>query len=88
MSCQESLGGNASTTMMAAISPADYNFDETVSTLKYASRAKSIKNEVTRNEDVNEKMIRELKSEIEKLRQQLVSIGSHQCVKMRAGDEH
>ena len=59
--------------MMAAISPADYNFDETVSTLKYASRAKSIKNEVTRNEDVNEKMIRELKTEIEKLRQQLVS---------------
>jgi hypothetical protein len=58
--------------MMAAISPADYNFDETVSTLKYASRAKSIKNEVTRNEDVNEKMIRELKGEIERLRQQLV----------------
>lgn len=62
--------------MMAAISPADYNFDETVSTLKYASRAKSIKNEVTRNEDVNEKMIRELKTEIEKLRQQLVSYQS------------
>jgi Kinesin motor domain len=58
---QESLGGNAQTLMLAAISPADYNFDETVSTLRYAHRAKSIENSVTRNEDVNDKMIRELK---------------------------
>ena len=39
---QDSLGGNTKTTMMAAISPADYNFDETLSTLRYASRAKNI----------------------------------------------
>ena len=39
---QDSLGGNTKTTMMAAISPADYNFDETISTLRYASRAKNI----------------------------------------------
>ena len=39
---QESLGGNAATVMIAAISPADYNYDETISTLKYANRAKSI----------------------------------------------
>jgi len=70
---QESLGGNSMTTMLAAISPAADNLDETVSTLKYASRAKAITNEVVRNEDVNEKMIRELKTEIEKLRMQLVS---------------
>jgi Kinesin motor domain len=58
---QESLGGNARTLMIAAVSPADYNCDETLSTLRYAHRAKSIQNSVSRNEDVNEKMIRELK---------------------------
>jgi hypothetical protein len=45
---QESLGGNAATVMIAAISPADYNYSETLSTLKYAYRAKSIANAVTR----------------------------------------
>lgn len=60
--------------MMAAISPAESNYDETLGTLNYARRAKTIKNEVKRNEDVNEKMLRELKNEIEKLRQQIVSI--------------
>jgi hypothetical protein len=45
---QESLGGNAMTVMIAAISPADYNYSETMSTLKYAYRAKSIANAVTR----------------------------------------
>jgi len=47
----ESLGGNSATVMIAAISPADYNFDETLSTLKYANRAKSIENAVKKNED-------------------------------------
>ena len=42
---RESLGGNARTTMIAAISPADYNYDETLTTLAYAKRAKTIKNE-------------------------------------------
>ncbi|CAM9727312.1 unnamed protein product, partial [Chrysoparadoxa australica] len=73
---QESLGGNAQTLMLAAISPADYNFDETLGTLRYAHRAKSITNSVTRNEDVNERMIRELKEEIEKLRSQLAGGGA------------
>jgi chromosome segregation ATPase len=68
---QESLGGNAATVMIAAISPADYNYEETVGTLKYANRAKSIENVVTRNEDVNERMIRELKEQIEKLKAEL-----------------
>lgn len=70
---QESLGGNSATVMLASISPADYNFSETVSTLKYAHRAKSIANEVKRNEDNNEKMIRELQQQIEQLKQQLQS---------------
>lgn len=68
---QESLGGNAATTMIAAISPADYNYSETLSTLRYANRAKSIANALTRNEDSNERMIRDLKSQIEELKRQL-----------------
>jgi hypothetical protein len=66
---QESLGGNSLTVMIAAISPADYNYEESLSTLVYANRAKSIKNATKKNEDVNEKIIRELREEIEKLRQ-------------------
>lgn len=72
---QESLGGNSSTLMIAAISPADYNYEETVGTLKYANRAKSIANEVTRNEDLTERMIRDLKDQIEALKRQLANGG-------------
>ena len=68
---QESLGGNARTIMIANCSPADYNAEETAGTLRYASRAKTIENKVTRNEDVHEKVIRELQEEVERLRQQL-----------------
>ena len=70
---QESLGGNAATVMIAAISPADYNYDETLGTLKYAHRAKSISNAVVKNEDVNQRMIKDLKNEIEKLKAALAS---------------
>eukprot|EP01029_Cantina_marsupialis_P003180 TRINITY_DN1300_c0_g1_i1.p1 TRINITY_DN1300_c0_g1~~TRINITY_DN1300_c0_g1_i1.p1 ORF type:complete len:1068 (+),score=455.69 TRINITY_DN1300_c0_g1_i1:308-3205(+) len=66
-----SLGGNAKTVMIAAISPADVNYPETLSTLRYADRAKQIKNKAIINEDPNEKLIRGLKDEIEKLKQQL-----------------
>lgn len=72
---QESLGGNARTMMIAAISPADYNFDETVGTLKYAHRAKSIANAVVKNEDQSERVINDLKMEIERLRSQLQAGG-------------
>lgn len=70
---QESLGGNARTAMIATLSPADDNYDESLSTLQYASRAKKIQNQAKRNEDVNEKVIRELKTEIEELRAQLAA---------------
>ncbi|KAJ1460967.1 P-loop containing nucleoside triphosphate hydrolase protein [Pelagophyceae sp. CCMP2097] len=73
---QESLGGNAATMMVANVSPADYNTEETIGTLRYASRAKTIKNVVTRNEDVHERVIRELQEEIERLRSQLGGGGS------------
>ncbi|KAG7391931.1 putative ATP-dependent RNA helicase ddx49 [Phytophthora pseudosyringae] len=66
---QESLGGNSLTVMIAAISPADYNYEESLGTLVYANRAKSIKNATKKNEDINEKIIRELREEIEMLRQ-------------------
>ncbi len=72
---QESLGGNSATVMIASISPADYNYLETIGTLKYANRAKSIANAVTRNEDSNERMIRELQAQIEALKQKLLSDG-------------
>jgi hypothetical protein len=68
---QDSLGGNTKTMMVAAISPADYNYEETLSTLRYANRAKNIKNKPKINEDPKDTMIREFKAEIEKLRKML-----------------
>lgn len=56
---QDSLGGNTKTVMMAALSPADYNYEETLSTLRYADRAKSIKNKPKINEDPKDALLRE-----------------------------
>lgn len=68
---KDSLGGNSMTAMIAAISPADINYDETLSTLRYADSAKRIKNHAVVNEDANARMIRELKEELALLRGQL-----------------
>ncbi|XP_063985206.1 kinesin-like protein Klp98A isoform X2 [Diachasmimorpha longicaudata] len=65
---KDSLGGNSKTIMIAAISPADCNYGETLSTLRYANRAKNIINKPTINEDANVKLIRELREEILKLK--------------------
>lgn len=65
---KDSLGGNSKTIMIAAISPADCNYGETLSTLRYANRAKNIINKPTINEDPNVKLIRELRDEIQKLK--------------------
>lgn len=65
---KDSLGGNSKTIMIAAISPADCNYGETLSTLRYANRAKNIINKPTINEDANVKLIRELREEINKLK--------------------
>lgn len=65
---KDSLGGNSKTIMIAAISPADCNYGETLSTLRYANRAKNIINKPTINEDPNVKLIRELREEINKLK--------------------
>ncbi|NXH40303.1 KIF14 protein, partial [Dicaeum eximium] len=65
---KESLGGNSQTTMIGTVSPAASSTEETLSTLRYAKQACSIINIAKVNEDVNVKLIRELKAEIEKLR--------------------
>lgn len=65
---KDSLGGNSKTIMIAAISPADCNYSESLSTLRYANRAKNIVNKPTINEDPNVKLIRELRDEIMKLK--------------------
>ncbi|KAA1070348.1 kinesin-like protein Klp8 [Puccinia graminis f. sp. tritici] len=66
---KDSLGGNSKTAMIAAISPADY--EETLSTLRYADQAKKIKNKAVVNEDPNAKLIRELKEELDTLRSRM-----------------
>jgi len=68
---QDSLGGNTKTIMIAAIGPADYNTDETITTLRYANRAKQIQNKPRINEDPKDAMIREFHDEISRLKEQL-----------------
>ncbi|XP_061766551.1 uncharacterized protein kif16bb isoform X3 [Nerophis ophidion] len=65
---KDSLGGNSKTTMIATISPADLHYAETLSTLRYASRARNIVNSPTVNEDSSVKLIRELQSEVTRLK--------------------
>lgn len=72
---RENLGGNSKTAMIAAISPADINYEETLSTLRYADRAKQIMCTAVINEDANAKLIRELRDEIARLRDILVAEG-------------
>ncbi|XP_061579720.1 kinesin-like protein KIF16B isoform X3 [Cololabis saira] len=69
---KDSLGGNAKTIMIATVSPADVNYGETLSTLRYANRAKNIINKPTVNEDGNVRLIRELRAEIARLKALLV----------------
>ncbi|XP_043237918.1 kinesin-like protein KIF17 isoform X1 [Amphibalanus amphitrite] len=68
---QDSLGGNTKTMMVACLSPADNNYDETLSTLRYANRAKQIKNKPKINEDPKDALLREYQEEIKKLKEQL-----------------
>lgn len=77
---KDSLGGNSLTAMIAAISPADINFEETLSTLRYADSAKRIKNHAVVNEDPNARMIRELKEELAQLRAKLSGSGGNGAI--------
>jgi GTPase SAR1 family protein len=65
---KENLSGNSKTIMLAALSPADSNYDETLSTLRYADRAKQLRTSAVVNEDPSSKKIRELTEEIDRLR--------------------
>ena len=73
---QDSLGGNTKTVMIAACSPADYNLEETMSTLRYASRAKAIKNKPRVNEDPKDALLKQYEDEIKQLRQLLARFQS------------
>ncbi|XP_074924764.1 kinesin-like protein KIF1A isoform X8 [Chelonoidis abingdonii] len=79
---RENLGGNSRTAMVAALSPADINYDETLSTLRYADRAKQIRCNAVINEDPNNKLIRELKDEVARLRDLLYSQGLGDIIDM------
>ncbi|CAO2643075.1 Kinesin-like protein KIF3A [Lemmus lemmus] len=72
---QDSLGGNSKTMMCANIGPADYNYDETISTLRYANRAKNIKNKARINEDPKDALLRQFQKEIEELKKKLEEEG-------------
>jgi hypothetical protein len=69
---QNALGGNSKTIMICALSPASINYEETLSTLRYADRAKKIQNKAVVNESPQERMIRELREENEKLKKILI----------------
>ncbi|XP_069775164.1 kinesin-like protein KIF17 isoform X2 [Narcine bancroftii] len=65
---QDSLGGNTKTLMVACLSPADNNYDESLSTLRYANRAKNIRNKPRINEDPKDALLREYQEEIKELK--------------------
>uniref|UniRef100_A0ABM5GGE1 Kinesin-like protein KIF21A isoform X2 n=1 Tax=Pogona vitticeps TaxID=103695 RepID=A0ABM5GGE1_9SAUR len=69
---QDSLGGNSQTVMIACVSPSDRDFMETLNTLKYANRARNIKNKVMVNQDRASQQINALRSEITRLQMELM----------------
>jgi hypothetical protein len=71
MLLKDSLGGNAKTVMIATVGPSVYNYDETVNTLRYANRAKNIKNKPRINEDPKDAMLRTFQEQLEKLKAKL-----------------
>ena len=73
---KDNLGGNSRTVMVANISPSSYNIEESMSTLRYADRAKRIVNHAIVNEDPNAKMVRELQEELERLRAEVGTMGA------------
>uniref|UniRef100_A0A8C7I0M1 plus-end-directed kinesin ATPase n=1 Tax=Oncorhynchus kisutch TaxID=8019 RepID=A0A8C7I0M1_ONCKI len=79
---RENLGGNSRTAMVAALSPADINYDETLSTLRYADRAKQIRCNAVINEDPNNRLVRELKEEVCRLKDLLFAQGLGDIIDM------
>ncbi|KAI9247135.1 hypothetical protein BDA99DRAFT_542985 [Phascolomyces articulosus] len=83
---QDSLGGNSQTLMMACVSPADTNFVETLSTLKYANRARNIKNRVSMNQEFagSSVEVSQLRSQVAKLKMELNALRAHGVVSSSA----
>lgn len=69
---QDSLGGNSQTVMIACVSPSDRDFMETLNTLKYANRARNIKNKLTINQDKSSRTITQLRQQIAQLQLELI----------------
>uniref|UniRef100_A0A8C1I4R1 plus-end-directed kinesin ATPase n=1 Tax=Cyprinus carpio carpio TaxID=630221 RepID=A0A8C1I4R1_CYPCA len=83
---RENLGGNSRTAMVAALSPADINYDETLSTLRYADRAKQIRCNAVINEDPNNRLVRELKEEVARLKDLLYAQGLGDIIESESPD--
>ena len=86
MLLQDSLGGNTKTVMIANVGPADYNYDETLNTLWYASRAKKIKNKPRINEDPKDALLRQYQEEIELMKKKLMAMGKGDLVMQISGN--
>ncbi len=85
---QDSLGGNTKTIMIAAVSPANYNYDQTLSTLRYASRAKFIQNKPKVNEDPKDALLKEYMEEIKKLKMMLEGKAPIDPLALPASQQH
>lgn len=85
---KNALGGNSKTVMIAALSPADINYDETLSTLRFADRAKAIKTKAVVNESPTDKLIRELREENAKLLERLKAAGGDPAALAAIAAEH
>uniref|UniRef100_A0AAQ4PJ06 Kinesin family member 21B n=1 Tax=Gasterosteus aculeatus aculeatus TaxID=481459 RepID=A0AAQ4PJ06_GASAC len=81
---QDSLGGNSRTVMIACVSPSDRDFMETLNTLKYANRARNIRNKVVVNQDKTSQQISALRAEIARLQMELME---YKAGKRVAGDD-
>ena len=83
----DSLGGNTKTVMFANISPASYNYDETLGTLRYASRAKLIKNAPKVNEDPKDALLKQYEEEIRALKEKLSNGGGGMPIEITEEEE-
>uniref|UniRef100_A0A8C1LF33 Kinesin family member 21B n=1 Tax=Cyprinus carpio TaxID=7962 RepID=A0A8C1LF33_CYPCA len=84
---QDSLGGNSRTVMIACVSPSDRDFMETLNTLKYANRARNIKNKVIMNQDKTSQQISALRAEIARLQMEIMEYKAGKRVACEDGSD-
>uniref|UniRef100_A0A8B9USW0 Kinesin-like protein n=1 Tax=Anas zonorhyncha TaxID=75864 RepID=A0A8B9USW0_9AVES len=85
---QDSLGGNAKTIMVATLGPASHSYDESLSTLRFANRAKNIKNKPRVNEDPKDTLLREFQEEIVRLKAQKKAVDGESATENEGEDEN